>query len=187
MNLTPLKYKTYSWSHNPETYTIVFDKDLVAHKYPGKGGAEIEDLATAHRVITGKGTFAGVGAYDEFRKLATVFYEDGAGPLIHPVWQISNAVFKKLQVTQEPTPDFVAYEFEFWEDTPALVESKAIVINDEQTPITEPSKSHTVVQGEYLNKIAKDYNTTLDSILAVNKDIKNPNKISIGQKINIPS
>lgn len=42
-----------------------------------------------------------------------------------------------------------------------------------------------VKSGETLNKIAKDHNTTVDKILALNKSIKDPNKISIGQKLRV--
>ena len=40
-----------------------------------------------------------------------------------------------------------------------------------------------VKNGETLSKIAKDHNTTVDKILALNKSIIDPNKIKIGQKI----
>jgi LysM repeat protein len=37
-----------------------------------------------------------------------------------------------------------------------------------------------VKSGETLSKIAKDNKTTVDKILALNKSIKDPNKITIG-------
>ena len=42
---------------------------------------------------------------------------------------------------------------------------------------------HVVKKGDYLGKIAKQYNTSLPQILRLNPDIKNPDKIFIGQKI----
>ena len=42
-----------------------------------------------------------------------------------------------------------------------------------------------VKSGETLNKIAKDHNTTVDKILALNKSITDPNKISVGQKVKV--
>ena len=42
-----------------------------------------------------------------------------------------------------------------------------------------------VKSGDTLGKIAKDNNTTIANILKLNDDIKNPNAISIGQKIKI--
>ena len=42
-----------------------------------------------------------------------------------------------------------------------------------------------VKSGDTLEKIAKENNTTVNKILALNKSIKNPNKIGIGQKIRV--
>lgn len=42
-----------------------------------------------------------------------------------------------------------------------------------------------VKAGQTLSKIAKDNNLTLAKLLELNKDIKNPNAISIGQKIRV--
>lgn len=42
-----------------------------------------------------------------------------------------------------------------------------------------------VKSGDTLEKIAKENNTTVNKILALNKTIKNPNKIGIGQKIRV--
>ena len=46
-------------------------------------------------------------------------------------------------------------------------------------------KTVVVKSGQTLSKIAKDNNMTLAKLLDLNKDIKNPNVISIGQKIRI--
>lgn len=47
-------------------------------------------------------------------------------------------------------------------------------------------KGYIVKAGDRLLRIAKDYNTTVDAICAVNPDIKDPNMITVGQKIYIP-
>ena len=48
-----------------------------------------------------------------------------------------------------------------------------------------PPKVHVVGKGETLGKIAKANNMTLDDILKKNPQIKNPDKIGVGQKINV--
>ena len=57
----------------------------------------------------------GEGAYDTFKQLATVFYEETPGALIHPVWVATTAWFVGLELEQEPRSDYVRYSFEFWE------------------------------------------------------------------------
>lgn len=64
--------------------------------------------------IRGNGEFSGEGAYEKFKKLAAVFYENEAGRLVLPTSQTSeNARFMGLCLCQEPREDYVSYEFTF--------------------------------------------------------------------------
>ena len=114
MLLTPMRYKDYIWPHNPATYSITYERQVAVHKVPF-GRYAMQDLGQSCRVIRGQGEFAGEGAYDAFKQLASVFYSEGPGLLIHPLWQISNAYFTALKLEQEPLPNYVRYSFEFRE------------------------------------------------------------------------
>ena len=46
---------------------------------------------------------------------------------------------------------------------------------------------YTVKSGDTLNKIALANKTTTEKLIALNPKIKNPNKISVGMKLNLPS
>lgn len=59
-------------------------------------------------------------------------------------------------------------------------------IIEEPEPVTV-SPMHKVASGDTLSKIAKANDTTVAAILTANPDIKNPNKISVGQDIVLPS
>lgn len=55
------------------------------------------------------------------------------------------------------------------------------------TPSLEPAPSvYVVVRGDTMSKIANKLHVTLEQLLAANKQIKNPDKIKIGDQINIP-
>jgi hypothetical protein len=55
------------------------------------------------------------------------------------------------------------------------------------TPVPEPTPQvHIVAKKETLSKIAKKYGITLEELLAANPQIKNPNRIDIGDEITIP-
>jgi LysM repeat protein len=57
----------------------------------------------------------------------------------------------------------------------------------EITPEPAPTAQvYVIKQKDTLSKVASRYGITLDELLAANPDIKNPNKISIGQQIIIP-
>jgi LysM repeat protein len=48
-------------------------------------------------------------------------------------------------------------------------------------------QTYTIKSGDTLNKISKKFGLTVDALLAANKQIKNPNKIAVGDVLNIPS
>ena len=116
MPLTPMRFKDYVWPHNPRTYSISYRRAVASDKVPFQH-YYMQDLGLDYRVLSGEGEFSGADAYDEFKRLAAVFYDPGAGTLIHPVWQPAQAYFVALELTQEPRSDYIAYRFEFWEDT----------------------------------------------------------------------
>ena len=114
MKLAAMRYKDYVWPHNPRTYTIDYQRNVAVQKVPF-GRYHLQDLGLTRRVMRGEGEFVGEGAYDEFKRLASVFYLPGPGPLIHPVWQAAEVYFVDLSLRQEPRADYVAYSFTFWE------------------------------------------------------------------------
>ena len=114
MKLAPMRYKDYVWPHNPRTYTIDYERKMAAQKVPF-GRYHLQDLGLTRRVMKGEGEFVGPTAYEEFKKLASVFYQSGPGPLVHPVWQAAEVYFVELSLRQEPRADYVGYSFAFWE------------------------------------------------------------------------
>ncbi|MDO4813242.1 MAG: LysM peptidoglycan-binding domain-containing protein [Eubacteriales bacterium] len=190
MKLTPMQYKDYVWPHNPETYTITFERKVAVKKVPF-GRYSMQDLGLTYRVMRGEGEFAGENAYAEFKKLASVFYQGGAGILVHPVWQTAEAYFVELELTQQPLEDYVRYRFAFWETSP--LDTALIRVSDsgetagaERAAVPPEEKHYTVVRGDTMWGIANRFDVTLTALLRVNPQIKNPNYIVTGQRVVIP-
>ena len=202
MNLTPMRYKSYTWPHNPRVYTIDFRRPVAVHKMPF-GRYYLQDLGMSQRVMEGEGEFVGSGAYEEFQRLASVFYEDGPGLLVHPLWQAANAYFVSLRVEQAPRPDYVRYSFTFWEDY-SLYSALASRANGSasngsndsngsngsaaESGAAQPNSQaayHQVVRGDTLWALAKRYGVTLTELLALNPQIKNPNLIRVGEEVRV--
>lgn len=101
LRLTPMRFKDYTWPHNPEIYSVEYRRRMAVHAVPF-GRCVLQDLGGAYRVLEGEGAFAGAGAYAEFLRLAEVFRQEGPGLLVHPVWPAERAYFVELQVTQQP-------------------------------------------------------------------------------------
>ncbi|WP_293007547.1 MULTISPECIES: LysM peptidoglycan-binding domain-containing protein [unclassified Oscillibacter] len=190
MELTPMRYKDYVWPHNPETYSVTWQRKIAVHKVPF-GKYCMQELGPGHRVMRGQGAFMGANAYQEFQKLAAVFERDGPGLLVHPVWQAAEAYFVSLQLTEEPQPDFVGYAFEFWEDCRQNASLTAAATAAESTGAGETGKSadsavwYTVKKGDTLWGIAKRYGVTLQSLITANPQIKNPNLIYAGNQVRV--
>lgn len=187
MNLAPMRYKDYVWPHNPETYTISFKRQVAVAKVPfGRYG--MQDLGMSYRVMEGEGVFAGKGAYDEFKKLASVFYQGGPGLLIHPVWQASQAYFVLLELAQQPLENYVRYRFAFWETSP--LDTSLIRVSGGSgsagTGTKTASSYYTVKRDDTLWGIANTYGVTLTALLNVNPQIKNPNRIAAGERVTLP-
>ena len=194
MRLTPMRYKEFTWPHNPEIYTVEYRRQMAAHKVPF-GRCVLQDLGYTYRVLKGEGVFTGNDAYRQFQELAAVFQESGPGLLVHPVWQAERAYFVELKVTEEPLPDYVRYSFTFWEDwngysggLTASDDGGALSGTGSRTAAAESAaaETYTVRKGDTLWGIAKRYDVTLAALIAANPQIKNPNLIYPGDTVLIP-
>lgn len=188
MTLTPMRYKNYTWPHNPRVYSIDYERKMVVHKTPF-GSYHLQDLGRTNRIMEGEGEFVGTDAYAQFGRLANVFYSSGPGLLIHPLWQTANAYFVSLRLKQEPRPDYVKYAFTFWEDNRS---SSGLAVRADsssggsKTGSTSSGKAwHRVVKGDTLWAIAKHYGISLAELIALNPQIKNPNLIRVGDEVRV--
>ncbi|MDY3985134.1 LysM peptidoglycan-binding domain-containing protein [Dysosmobacter sp.] len=193
MELKPMRFKNYTWPHNPEVYSVEARRQVAVHKVPF-GQYVLQDLGATCRVLEGQGVFAGEGAYDQFRELEAVFGEGGPGLLVHPVWQAASAYFVTLRLEEEPLPDFVRYSFAFWEDCGAYYQGLMTVAGGQSGGTSAGASNgkqaertvYTVRKGDTLWGIAKRYNVTLTALIAANPGIRNPNLIYPGDKVVIP-
>jgi len=194
MRLTSMRYKDFTWPHNPEIYAVEYRRQVVAHKVPF-GRCVLQDLGCTYRILRGEGVFAGEGAYQQFRELTEVFQESGPGLLVHPVWQAERVYFVELKVEEKPLPDYVRYSFTFWEDwsgySGGLTESNdggtvSRTSSQTGTGAEEAAAYLTVQKGDTLWGIAKRYGVTLAALIAANPQIKNPNLIYPGDRVRLP-
>jgi len=192
MNLTPMRYKWYTWPHNPKVYSIDYERAMAVNKTPF-GLYFLQDLDRKPRIMRGEGEFVGEDAYRQFGQLANVFYEAGPGLLVHPLWQTAKAYFVQLRVEQEPRPDYVRYSFTFWEDD-SYYTGKVRALNTRDTAHTlqqqspqesQSPVSHKVVKGDTLWAIANRYGVTVDELIKRNPQIKNPNLIHVGDEVRV--
>ena len=187
MTLSPMRYKGYTWPHNPRVYSIDYERKMAVNKTPF-GLFHLQDLGRTNRIMEGEGEFTGEDAYAQFGKLANVFYDSGPGLLVHPLWQAANAYFVSLRLEQEPRPDYVRYSFSFWEDDSwytGLATRAAGQESQNGSVFSSAAGYHRVVKGDTLWAIAKTYGLSLSELIALNPQIKNPNLIRVGQEVRV--
>jgi len=190
MKLASMRYKGFVWPHNPRVYSIEFERTMALSKIPF-GRYAMQNLGLTRRIMRGEGEFLGENAYEQFKELATIFYEETPGTLVHPLWDTTTAWLVELKLEQEPRPDYVKYSFVFWEDhrqaatEPVLVSNQTPEIADEPERAKQESVWHTVVKGETLWGIAADCGVALDKLIALNPQIRNPNLIFVGEKVRV--
>lgn len=187
MILSPMRFKNFVWPHNPRVYSITFERKLAVHKIPF-GRHKIQSLGQTRRVLKGEGEFVGERAYDTFKALASVFYEETPGVLVHPVWMTTTAWFAGLELRQAPRRDYVAYSFEFWEVIDGAGDTKLAVQaaeTSDQNAGDEQAEWYTVVRGDTLWGLSQRYGVALSRIIELNPGIRNPNLIYPGQKVRI--
>ena len=184
MILSPMRFKQFVWPHNPKVYSITYERKMAVHKVPF-GRHHLQSLGQTRRILRGEGEFVGEGAYEKFSELATIFYEETPGVLVHPVWVTTTAWLVSLEVEQEPRPDYVRYSFEFWE----VFGNETISLNGSRMAKdgtgADEELWYTVVQGDTLWAIAQRYGTTVDSLVELNSQIRNPNLIYVGQTVKV--
>ncbi len=190
-----MRYKNFVWPHNPYSYTIDYERRMAAHPIPG-GDCQLESLGQSYRVMRGEGAFVGPEAYRQFKALASIYYENTPGALVHPVWQAARVWFVELALAQEPRADYVRYRFAFWECPPPSQEGLREIpahstgnsgggSGSGEDGGTGPAVWHTVVRGDTLWELARRYGLSLEKLIALNPQIKNPNLIRVGEKVRV--
>lgn len=188
--LSPMRFKSFTWPHNPRTFEIEYRRAALGHKLP-LSGSYIQDMGRDYRVFKGEGEFAGAQAYAQFKRLASLFMEGGSGYLWHPMWTAVKAHFIKLSLKQEPREDYVNYSFEFWESFDKLLPgvkpaaSGASGLRPDHEGIREAIREYTVNSEDTLGAIAARNMLPITDVLKLNPLIKNPNLIKLGDRIRL--
>ena len=97
-----------------------------------------------------------------------------------------------MQLEERPLPDYVHYSFEFWEDpasySAGLIQTDSTMEHPAapSSPDGEDTVVYTVKKGDTLWGIAGRYGVSLTALIAANPQIKNPNLIYPGDRVQIP-
>lgn len=166
MKLSFMKFKGYTWPHNPRELKVSGVKNLKDFEIPFKGNL-FQNFGREKTVVSGIGEFFGEDCIKQFDELYALFKEKNSGILNVPDMDPFLAEFKSLKMLVPPKPNLVEYSFEFWED-----------MTTEVAATNSFCDVHVVKSGETLWDIANAYKISVETLLRMNKNIKNPNDLS---------
>lgn len=173
MNLNVMKFKNYVWPHNPSTINVSVKRDLKEVMIPFKGSV-IQDYGREKRIVSGSGQFFGDGCIEQFDSLFFVFKQGGRGYLSLPGMDSFLAVFKELKLVGNSMPNVLTYKFEFWEE-----------LTSDMTDLDLREDFYTVLDGDTLWSIAAKFDIPVETLLALNTNIKSPNQLVPGEKVRL--
>ncbi len=171
MNPSIIRFKGYSWEHNPETLKIT-----KSHRYSESdvagGSTVLSGFGTRRRTVSGTGQLKGEDCIYQYTRLLKLQAGLDSGVLCLPDMKPFYAFFKSLELTCEPTPELITYSFEFVEDC-----SKN---NSEKEKYY-----HMVVGSETLWDISFMYSVGIDELVALNPEIKRVDELAQGSKVRL--
>ena len=172
--LSAMRFKSFVWPHNPRDFRVVWQRRVTVLDAPG-GRYFLQEIGKTCRTFQGVGEFCGPDAYKQLKQLARVFREDGPGLLVHPLWESRMVYFTRLELTQEPRQDYVAYTMSFIE-----VRGK----EDDDLPLGG-AVYLTVNPNDTAWSIAQRYSMEIEMLLKLNPSISNPNLLKSGQEVRV--
>lgn len=113
MNM-PMKYKDFTFPHNPRKLQVVHRGKTATLHCPGRGGLT-QHLGSLCRVVSGEGDFFGAEASNRLLTLTMMASEDTSGWLTLPGFPPFQAYLTRLTFLGEGDGSVLSYSFEFVE------------------------------------------------------------------------
>lgn len=169
MKLVPMRFKGFSWHHNPREITFECGRKVNEHKSPF-GKAYIQDTGRNNMIVKGVGELYGTDCMEQFNSLLQLFKSGGQGVLAIPKLTPIYAIFESIKILGEPKPDVLTYSFVFRE----VMERK-----------TDVKPLSYVAENETLWDISHKFDISIDELVALNIHIKRPDIVLDGSVIKL--
>ena len=162
-----MRFGDFVFPGEPEALTVTYRRRITQTELPG--GDSAEDSGGLCRVVSGRGSFVGAGAAQQFAALQSAMEAGGAQVLQLPGAEPFWALARRLERTGCQHPHRVEYAFEFVE---------AFLRQKETIPRTV-----TAAPGETLWDIAWRYGKNVDDLVRANPQVPHIRKLQPGEMI----
>lgn len=165
-----MRFNGFNFYCNPLSIEVTSENNSADYSLIYKGQQK-EYTGKRCRTVKGEGVISGKDCLEQYAKLYALQAQGGKGILSLPTTRPFEAMFLKLTVLADPTPDTISYSFQFAE-TNSGVDNKKNVI-------------HKVRDGETLFDIAHIYGVQVDALLELNPQIRRFDELTEYEEIKI--
>lgn len=172
MILATMRFKGYTWHHNPKYLEINDEKTTNEMKIP-YSAAVLQSLGRKSRTVKGVAELYGSDCLKQYDELYKIYLMGGGGMLSLPELSPFYAELVSLKMKAQTTPDVIEYSFVFKERM--------------QDGIKQTKEMFYTVKenGENLWDIAYDFDTTVDELVRLNTQLKYPDELKKGERIRL--
>lgn len=170
METALMRFKGFTFWCNPASLEITSEENVADYNLLYSGQYK-EPAGRKCRTVKGKGEFCGKDCIEQYAKLYALQAQGGKGVLSLPLSAPFTAMFTKLSVAADHTPDTVRYSFQFDEVSSDNRSAGEII--------------HTVKKGETLFDIAFEYGTDVHRLVRLNPQVRRPDELDDIKEIKI--
>ncbi len=164
-----MRYKNFTWHHNPKKLKIKNSKRTISIDYP-YSYTEIEEMFNENAVIEGEGELFGEDCIHQFNNLCRLFSSKNKGILSIGGIPSFEAYFTKLELLCEPKNNILAYSFQFSECSSKEKRDTGI-------------KYYIAKSEETLWDISYKYNISVETLARLNTQYKRPDSVQEGDRV----
>lgn len=171
MILAPMRFAGYTWHYNPKTINITCKKNTVENKIHNSDSV-VQCFGRTARIISGEGYIFGDDCFERMEELWNLYRNKTEGVLTVPEFAAVRAVFTDLKLVGDAKDKLIKYLFSFTE-----------VMKTES--MRSPLDTHTALNGESLWDVAYRYSLSVEKLLSLNPDLKDPYALTAGKQVNL--
>lgn len=172
MKISKIRFKGYSWVHNPKTLKVSKEQNMRENFIP-YGKSNVQNLGVKSRIISGTGQLFGEDCLIQYQQLVQLQSQEESGILSLPDTKPFYAFFKSIELSCDPTPEVVTYSFVFVEDL------------SKQKNINQPMYHTVVSDEETLWDISFKYSVEMNTLVELNPQIKRIDELHSGERVRV--
>lgn len=164
-----MRYKNFTWHHNPKTLKIKNSKKTINLSYP-YSYTEAEEMFNEKAVIEGEGELFGENCIEQFNNLCRLFSSKNKGILSIGGIPSFEAYFTKLELLCEPKNNILSYSFQFTECS--------------SKEKRDTGTNYYIAQSEEtLWDISYKCNISIETLAKLNPGYKRPDSVKEGDRV----